>query len=536
MYYNDIKENFPFYPNFREGQEWALEQISHAFESGKRFVLLEAPTGSGKSALATALSNSADGAYILTIQKFLQDQYMRDFEVDMVDLKGRNAYPCVYYDYHPEKRKTDSYIGCDRGYCKTKFGQSHINECVPGGIDSLIKTGETICPYWRRLYEAIISPTTLMNFHSFLFQMALKGRFSKRELMVIDEAHNAESCLMDYVSFSLNDMRLRDRKIKIPQLSTAEEYDKYFTSIGLIEIIAEEIAKARLVGDSKSEEEWMNNLVRLKLFRDSINITDWIVNFEDKEVFRRIELKPLYVNYHAQHYLFNMADKVFLMSATILDPNIIYKSLGIDPNEACALQMANRFPVKNRQIFYTPSGSLAYRNKQDTYPQLIEDVNIICQAHNEEKGIIHTHNFEIAELLTEKCNGISSRFLFQKNFENKEEMLAEHRKRKDSIIVAPAMHEGLDLIDDEGRFQIICKVPYPSYVDNPQLEARKDLDPGYYDWLTAIKLVQSYGRVNRHEDDEASTYILDADFERFYRNNKKLLPKWFKEAVIMPSK
>ena len=62
-------------------------------------------------------------------------------------------------------------------------------------------------------------------------------------------------------------------------------------------------------------------------------------------------------------------------------------------------------------------------------------------------------------------------------------MLEEHQRREDTIILAPAMHEGLDLKDDLARFQIITKVPYPSFVENKQLRYRMEIDNDYYKWI-----------------------------------------------------
>jgi Rad3-related DNA helicase len=173
---------------------------------------------------------------------------------------------------------------------------------------------------------------------------------------------------------------------------------------------------------------------------------------------------------------------------------------------------------------------LSFKNKERTFPKLIKKVDKICDAHKGQKGIIHTHNFEIANLLLDSCKS-SNRFLFQKHFESKSEMLNEHGNGKDSIIIAPAMHEGLDLIDGLSRFQIICKVPYPNQNDNPQLKERVRLSWNYYVWLTALKLVQSYGRSVRHDEDWATTYIVDSDFARFMDMAIDILPDWFLEAI-----
>jgi Rad3-related DNA helicase len=93
------------------------------------------------------------------------------------------------------------------------------------------------------------------------------------------------------------------------------------------------------------------------------------------------------------------------------------------------------------------------------------------------------------------------------------------------------MHEGLDLKGDLSRFQIICKVPYPGLGSNPQLKRRMEISDDYYSYLTALKLVQSYGRSVRSETDWAKTYILDGSFRSFFENGKKMLPTWFKEVI-----
>jgi Rad3-related DNA helicase len=96
------------------------------------------------------------------------------------------------------------------------------------------------------------------------------------------------------------------------------------------------------------------------------------------------------------------------------------------------------------------------------------------------------------------------------------------------------MAEGLDLKDDLSRFQIICKVPYP-YLDH-YTKSRITLDPAWYQWRTALTLVQATGRSVRSKTDYAVTYVLDADFERFIARNKSVLPRWWLDAIRWPKK
>lgn len=87
-------------------------------------------------------------------------------------------------------------------------------------------------------------------------------------------------------------------------------------------------------------------------------------------------------------------------------------------------------------------------------------------------------------------------------------------------------------ISGNSRFQVICKIPFANCFDDKQLARRVQLDRRYYVWLTALKLVQSYGRSVRSDTDYASTYILDESIYKFLIDAKKMLPQWFQEAII----
>jgi Rad3-related DNA helicase len=92
------------------------------------------------------------------------------------------------------------------------------------------------------------------------------------------------------------------------------------------------------------------------------------------------------------------------------------------------------------------------------------------------------------------------------------------------------MTEGLDLKEDLARFGISCKVPYP-YMD-PYVKARMQRDPAWYEWLTALAIVQGTGRIVRSRTDKGHFYILDGSFEYFLTKNQKVLPKWWTDSII----
>src|ERR1700679_3785417 len=114
---HDITSYFPF-SVVRPEQRTAINFALDAFLlQKKRFVILEAGTGVGKSGIAIAIARylshhspkvqlnpkeMSEGAYVLTTQKILQDQYIDDFGPssgkDLIrSLKSASNYECRFY-------------------------------------------------------------------------------------------------------------------------------------------------------------------------------------------------------------------------------------------------------------------------------------------------------------------------------------------------------------------------------------------------------------------------------------------------------
>lgn len=543
-----IKSCFP-YPSARIGQMDLIERSINAFDNGKKFVIIEAPVGAGKSAIGFTVGNYFGSYYYVTAQKMLQSQLSRDFGEEgkwisndrppMIELKGRNAYSCNFYDRKLEKESntmllaekqhyedlTKLGIDCSRGECKKK-GKSKLKFCEDN------EKGIHFCPYFIQRDKAISADATLMNFHSFIFQTEVSGaEWPYKQLLIIDEAHVAESVLMDFISLSFADTPFN---IEFPKLETAEEYYIFFEENNISDIIIEKMKEAVLSVNNEDEEYWKGMALKYSKFKSSLmDGENWVVKFENKGTYRTIELKPLFVDKFANNILFNKTEKVLMMSGTILSAKIMAGCLGINKDDYEFIAIDSQFPVENRLIYFQPSGSMSYKNKKETIPKMMADIERICQDHSNDRGIIHSQSFELTEhVIKNSSPGLARRLFFQKNYTNKEMMLAAHAASQNGIIIAPAMAEGLDLHGDLSRFQILLKCPYPSFVDNPQLEMRMKISGDYYNFLTAMKLVQSYGRSIRSETDHAKTYILDEDFKSFFARSKQILPKWFKEAIV----
>jgi len=92
------------------------------------------------------------------------------------------------------------------------------------------------------------------------------------------------------------------------------------------------------------------------------------------------------------------------------------------------------------------------------------------------------------------------------------------------------MQEGIDLKGDLSRFQIICKVPYP-YLGDKIVKKRMHRWNWWYGLQTAKTIVQALGRSVRSAEDHAVSYILDADWDRFYGKHSDLFPEMFKKSL-----
>jgi len=212
-----------------------------------------------------------------------------------------------------------------------------------------------------------------------------------------------------------------------------------------------------------------------------------------------------------------------------LDAEGFIKNVGIKEDEYISFNMPSLFSIDHRPFYITDEINLTWKTYSEEVKKLPKIIKRYLGMYPEEKGIIHTHTNRLVEFIREHC--FSSRMVFKNDFRSVNALLNIHNRKKNSVIVASGFHEGLDLKDDMSRFQILLKVPYPDLKDK-QIRARMDIDKSYYGWLTALKLVQSYGRSVRTEEDWCDTYCVDKNFRRFYGMNKGILPDWFKEAIV----
>lgn len=558
----DVLGFFPKAFKPREQQIASIKQIAAAFSSGKKYAALEMPTGGGKSFICYSFADCVrehGGTHFLTIQKQLQKQYAQDFPAPEIEvLMGRANYSCT----HPAATKG---MDAAHGVCKAK-NKGILIDCVDvdssGWLDfhedgnprGILRAATQLelpscahrCPYWQQLQKCSDAGVTLFNFSSFLFQRRI-GRFSKRTLMIIDEAHNVEAELMKFVTVELTEWALSLVNVRITKtISSKDQFTEWLRETDLLRLVQEATKAAEGAEDDpegfgKEEAEALRELqMKIENFMAYLEKTQWIletVAYQDRsgDDRRKIVARPLYAKDFAEDLLFRHADFVLFMSATILDASVWAANLGIKAQDLEHVQSPCDFPVENRPVYLEYAGNLGYKYftpeqnpSNPTKPKFIHKIKQIMARHHGQRGLIHCHSFEFSKIL--KYEVADPRFLFQDDFKgDKAAMLEAHAKRVDSVIVAPAMHEGFDFKDDLSRFQVIAKVPWPSMTDKV-IKERMNLDNRWYSWLTALKIVQSMGRSVRSKTDWAYTYIIDQGFDGFLGRNGQMIPRYIKDA------
>jgi len=246
----NLKNNFPF-RSHRYNQESVLDRICDAYNSGYKYIILEAPTGFGKSPVAITVALTLGSSYTCTSTKELQTQYCMDFPF-LKAAKGKNNFACLV--------KKD-FIENDRYQCGTCISDSS-NECYHTTVEygpcmtnesfkedgckyrSFLKdykisnkgtNAEKVyidtdtknyyekdysqwlhlrnlkeirpwrpCEYFDQLNMAISSSHSIFNYSIFLGLLPNKKSIPERELLVLDEGHLLETEIVKFRGLTIS--------------------------------------------------------------------------------------------------------------------------------------------------------------------------------------------------------------------------------------------------------------------------------------------------------------------------------------------
>lgn len=518
----EIETIFPF-PSFRDHQKDILERASYYLDQGKN-VIIDAPTGIGKSPINVTLCERAESAYYTTPQRNLRSQLLEDPDLQEYYkvLRARQDYVC-----------DASGAECDKCEFYTQPGMS----CNDQGRE---------CTYMRNVSEAVTTDTIVLTMSRLLIagQKNFGQYLKRRELLVVDEAQSlGDQVASMHANIRFDPVEL-DPEVYEPVIEDVDipEDDEEVVTQGDIWSEINEI-QGRLNGfidHNEGDEEMVDEVIEAKsilkgmqhLFQESKDDRTWVVEFFSSDGHQGMEIKPVKIDRFLARYFWSLADNVVLSSATVPyrgKEDIWLQQLGFNPDTFEVISVPSPFPPQNRLVHTRFELGKMSQEEDEIWDDAMEQLAEVSTKHSGERGLIHTASYDRGNKIKRDSKDYDSLHGNVMVDEPGDERLHEWLNSNKDILCSPSMTEGVDLAGDKCRWQVLFKVPYP-HPDDPRVQKMLNDDRWYwYNQKAAVDILQSVGRAVRSKEDKADFYVFDSSFEDVRRS--VTFPEWFGEAI-----
>ena len=532
----------------RDSQLKILFQTHNALKKGYRNIVIEAGTGTGKSAVSTTLARKYAPAYILTKTINLQEQYMQEFPQYLCELKGKKNYPC-WYTGDKYKRytntPTDKY-SCEECYIEhlNEYGDLYhkrevLNEhgrdfsfyyegITQSEYDQIVEEMMLWkckdCQYTQAIKDARKNDIVIANYHSLYYNSYFIPRFPKRNMIIFDECHNFEEIMMKIPIIRLNASTIYD-KFYVDVLNADEEQLKSTSYwIDTLEYLIDKLThqkEAQIFNLRQSHiddniikqvsMEWDSQINGYQKNLDSLKLGEWVTLIDGE----KICFKPIYGRPYSNRLLDLGTIRIFL-SGTLPLKSKFMRWLGLNKNNTYFINEKSPFPINHRPIVKEYLGNFKTRNDEyvdgERIPawkndNVLNGLLAILAGHREEKGIIHTTSKEQTIWLKDKLSQYHYTVVTAFNDEDNpnapsrdEQITYFKHLNTPSILISPSIKEGVDFKGELCTYQIIFKIPNPYYGDL-QVQTRAKKHDGWYNFMTTVPLMQAYGRGIRSSTD-----------------------------------
>lgn len=507
---------------FREPQIEAINQIIGLYEAGVRMVVLDAPTGTGKTLIGeTVRQMLGTKATYLCTTKSLQDQFLHDFSYARV-LKGRGNYiPLLAGDGDLIDVTCEDCDGLDCDLC--------------GDVED--------CPYTIAKTEAQHADVSVLNTAYWLsVTQGPSGGAFIRPLTIVDEADLLERSLLGFVSWELGPTMMRRYGIGPPRtVTSASSWEQWFDDASG-KIANYEVRGRNDIDRRKQKRRRLKDLQTARRIRDEIREGNpWVYTGDDQHV----EWKPVIVDRYGREELWGKAPDGFwlLMSASVIDAQTLLREVGWDEPKEWVKVNSDGFPPENRPVFVKPVGLMTKKAGDSEKQKVVDEVGRIVERRQDEGGVlVHAVSYSLTDMIVAaleklKAEGkVAIPIVSYKTAKEREAALKRFKKCEGrGVLIGPSLDRGIDLPDELCRTQVIVKVPYPSLGDR-QVSRRMHERGGqmWYTVQTIRGLVQMTGRGMRHKEDHVETYVLDQSFLNLWsKGGSRLFPAWWRKAVVM---
>lgn len=566
-YETEIREAFKacgFDP--RDGQlEYCEEVLTAYLDEGFKTVVLNAPTGVGKSILGAVIAEVLErkkgktglSSFMLMGQNVLAQQYMNTF-VDQpnvksstfVFLKGANNFHCSALSTAGEDTTAENCaFNVFRQNKMDEQLQQHCNHCEYKRIKGLKNTCRNLITNYSyffidRLYLAQAD-----------FGMA------PRTITIFDEAQTINDLFVDHNAIFFSAKRLkayhdeiaehlplgntaifRDLKKITSDLEAGKINDRnYMSYLKLLYSVyktasdcAEKLAKGAI-----RDIKVYNKLTRLKnkYFGLGCKIDDLFSFgydniFEYKKKEQEAHVKAIFCG--DMFYELINSEYLLFMSATITKEYLV-ETLHLDPKLVKFVSLAPTFPKESKKVIFLSPMSLNYKTLQEekvveTLRKRVESI-VVKHSNAGESGIVLTPSFDLTRKICDKLVWTTDFEVFEHVAGEKLAIVLDAFKRYTkgpAVLVSPSLFEGISLDDDLSRYQVFVKAPYPSLGDK-RMKHILDYYPKIYEFITLLKVIQGCGRSTRSAEDYSVTYMLDSNLQRLWKSQQNI---WSEEFMV----
>lgn len=576
-----------------------IKKIQHAIESGYKKILLSAPTGTGKSWIAIALSLYLRSSTVLTSTVLLQDQYRGEFGF-FNTVRGKKRFLC---------EQTNRVFDCTHGYCNecTFKPQPESYSVSKKGTIAEVISGQDMprkCPYYDQIEIGKKSSFVAYSYASYLSHLLSGEEMPQRKLLVCDEAHELDEELANQLATNLSGFYGELLGVEMPKFSVNSEISKikeYVNSFAeafkkresVIKQCAEhtlflqseehikkhvhcmkhgtkitesctqcgkvreyirtkEFLRCKDHVDCKFDHRYINHFVlndlknyttKMRILQKGLEssdqnyiITDIQSKVQDEKNrshnFDEVTIKPWHIHWFMDE-LTSSFDLALFMSATI-NLELFCKETGFRKDEIYFINEDSNIPIENRKVVFLKTEYVESANSETVLPdKIISQIEAILKIRSTQRGIILLTSYSQMDYILEKISPeLKPRLFPLQRGQDKTEAISIHKTLANSVLISPGLESGLNLSDDDSRFQIIVKAPYYPTVDDLRMKKiyNSEADHRRYYLKSAFRLLQMAGRSIRHVEDHAMTYVLDSKAERMIYHQRNDLPKWFIEA------
>lgn len=560
-------------------QEKVIAKVRDAIKAGKTDIFIQAPTGTGKGLIGLEIA-SGYSTYVLTSEKSLQQQYEEDtlrfnrYE-DVKSICGVDTYTCNVND--------------------EKFSLGVCRSLNMSNAEAMKLPCSENCEYLQRWKKAKEADRTIMNYAYYLIQMNFvlakmeeRAPFLMRELVVCDEAHKLPDIIEGHFACTIDKKiidkitrcfnTLRGHRMMVHDIDTKPLFAainriitlslkgdsstvhldalrtlvrEYASVLGHVNSLKESLgarylSKKSTVADLKQMARRLPKEVKAVFsLADNLKdrhckVQDYVENIDNHGIHNLIvdADAPQSRTYHNlsdadlfQKHFAKFSQVRVYMSAT-LQPELLMKRWGIDPEKAHVLFIDSEWDDDKSRVVLCDTANMAFHNAENSIRDATKKINLLLEKHKNERGVIHTTSNQVTEdIATNVHTRHRDRLVRYASTKEKMEILANWDDYpKDAVLIGPSLTTGIDLKDEQARFNVVVKLSFPN-MQSALWAKRAECLNHIYIGETASVLEQSCGRTTRSKDDHSVSYILDSRAERFMLQHQKYFSPSFLERV-----